>query len=219
MINNKQLRKTVFALYAGVPIEKLSAKHYGRVNNEIRIARKDILQGLESAIMRVATSPLAKKARVIDTPIEQVAEIEQQALIKLRDYKIEELEELRQWDDELDTYIQNPTYRASLIGKHASEYLQVQTQSLQKGQNKKKESQLVQIVQDTIIINEHYKKTPLKRLNFNSHMYNTLKKLGIKKAIDITRYSKEDILKQSQVGKDNIENLQKKLKELGLALR
>ena len=56
MVNNRQLRKEVFALYAGVPIEELSGKYYDKVRDEIRIMQKDILQGTEYYVIPILYS-------------------------------------------------------------------------------------------------------------------------------------------------------------------
>lgn len=219
MVSNRQLRKEVFALYAGVPVEKLSGKHYDKIRDGIRMARRAVLQEAESDIMMHVTLPLSKRASRFDMPLEEATEIEKNALVKLRDYKAKELEKLYQWDNELYGQIQNSAYMAPLIEKQAVEYLQNHTQNVEGGKSPPKESQLIQMVRDTIAINEHYKRTPLERLGLNTRMYNILRKLGAKNAMDIAQYSKQDILEQSQVGEDSVKKLQAKMNDLGLFLR
>lgn len=218
MVSNRALRKEVFALYAGVSKDIALNRYWDRIQEETWMAAKNILEEAELKMMRDGpTSSLKWKAQYYNMPIEEVAEIEKKALLKLREYKLKELEKLEQWENELHTDGQNQ-YRAPFIEDQALQYIQDRIRGSGVEQNEGK-SKLIQIIQGTIAINDHYKKTPLERMRLDRHMYCTLRDLGARTAMDIAQYSREEILQQKQIGKGKVAKLQAKLKELGLSLK
>lgn len=218
MVNNRALRKEVFALYAGVSKDTALNGYWDRIQEETWRAAKNVLKGMELRMIRDGpTSSLKWKAQYYNMSIEEVVEVEKQALLKLRKYKLKELKKLEQWENELHNGSQNQ-YRAPFIENQALQYIQDRIKESGVEQNEG-ESQLIQIIQGTIAVNEHYKKTPLERMGLDRHMYCTLRDLGVKTAMDIAQYSREEILQQKQIGKGKVTKLQAKLKGFGLSLK
>jgi len=219
MIANRELRKEIFALYAGVPVEEFNSGALRRAGNGIRWPAKVALNEYERKLLWPVTVPLKKKLGRLDITYEQATEIEKNALLKLKDYRITEQQELTKWDG-LETCIKNDSanYDMSWLGASAQEYLNAQLVEIESKYGADAVLDTRQAMIETLVVSEHYKRTPIQRMGLWGQMYDQLKSLGVKTATDITQYSEKDLVRPGFVGKEGVENLKNKLTELGLQL-
>ena len=64
-----------------------------------------------------------------------------------------------------------------------------------------------------------YLETPIEQLDFSVRSYNCLKRAGIHTIEDLIKKSGDDMLKVRNLGKKSLDELEKKLEDLGLSLR